>query len=232
MTWVHLTNISGNRKVGPIKVTTTEKSSCPSECSIADECYASGGPLAIHWNKVGEGQRGDNWDGFVNRVKRFRKNELWRHNQAGDLPPNADGKLDADKCEALADAASHTDGWTYTHYNPTDAHNNAVIKGMNEVGGLVVNLSADTMEQADTYHELGIAPVTVILSEDAPNMGNKTPNGLPIVVCPAQTQEDMSCNICELCQKRDRKSIVGFKAHGSRRKKLTAKLNNEGQRIL
>jgi hypothetical protein len=83
------------------------------------------------------------------------------------------------------------------------------------------------MEQADTYYELGIAPVTVVLPEDAPNMGNKTPNGLPIVVCPAQTQEDMSCDICELCQKRDRKSIVGFKAHGSRRKKLTAKLDNE-----
>ena len=52
MTWVHLTNISGNRKVGPIKVTTSDKESCPSECGIADECYASGGPLAIHWNKV------------------------------------------------------------------------------------------------------------------------------------------------------------------------------------
>ena len=224
MTWVHLTKISGNRKVGPIKVTTTEKSSCPSECGIKDECYAGGGPLAIHWNKVGEGQRGDNWDGFVNRVKRFRKNEWWRHNQAGDLPPNADGKLDADKCEALADAASHTDGWTYTHYNPMDKHNFEVIQRMNSVGGLVVNLSADTMEQADTYSWLGIAPVTVVLPEDAPNMGNKTPEGLPIVVCPAQTQEDMSCNICELCQKRDRKSIVGFKAHGSRRKKLNKKL--------
>ena len=224
MTWVHLTNISGNRKVGPIKVTTSEKSSCPSECGIADECYASGGPLAIHWNKVGEGQRGDNWDGFVNRVKRFRKNELWRHNQAGDLPQDENGKLDADKCEALADAASHTDGWTYTHYNPMDKHNFEVIQNMNSVGGLVVNLSADTMEQADTYSRLGIAPVTVVLPEDAPNMGNKTPEGLPIVVCPAQTQEDMACNICELCQKRDRKSIVGFKAHGSRRKKLTEKL--------
>ena len=224
MTWVHLTNISGNRKVGPIKVTTSDKASCPSECGIADECYAGGGPIAIHWNKVREGERGDNWDGFVDRVKRFRKNELWRHNQAGDLPPNADGKLDADKCEALADAASHTDGWTYTHYNPNDKHNNAVIKSMNEVGGLVVNLSADTVEQADEYHELGIAPITVVLPEDAPNMGNKTPNGLPIVVCPAQTQEDISCNICELCQKRDRKSIVGFKAHGSRRKKLSEKL--------
>ena len=149
---------------------------------------------------------------------------MWRHNQAGDLPQNENGKLDSDKCEALADAASHTDGWTYTHYDPTDDHNNSVISGMNEVGGLVVNLSADTVEQADEYHELGIAPITVVLPEDAPNMGNKTPEGLPIVVCPAQTQEDMSCNICELCQKRDRKSIVGFKAHGSRRKKLTEKL--------
>ena len=61
MTWVHLTNISGNRKVGPIKVTTSDKESCPSECGIADECYASGGPLAIHWNKVREGERGDNF---------------------------------------------------------------------------------------------------------------------------------------------------------------------------
>ena len=224
MTWVHLTNVSGNRKVGPIKVTTSDKESCPSECGIKAECYAGGGPLAIHWNKVREGERGDNWDGFVNRVKRFRKNELWRHNQAGDLPPNADGKLDADKCEALADAASHTDGWTYTHYDPTDAHNNSVIKGMNEIGGLVVNLSADTMEQADTYHELGIAPVTVVLPEDAPNKGNKTPNGLPILVCPAQIADEIACDTCKVCQKRDRKCIVGFKAHGSRRKKLTKKL--------
>tara|TARA_Y100000592_G_scaffold1920_1_gene3018 strand:- start:2988 stop:3683 length:696 start_codon:yes stop_codon:yes gene_type:complete len=227
MSWVHLTNVSGNRKVGPIKVTTTEKSSCPAECGVMDECYASGGPLAIHWNKVGEGQRGDNWDAFTKRVERFYKDELWRHNQAGDLPPNEDGKLDEQKCGQLADAASHTKGWTYTHYNPTDEHNKAVIKGMNEVGGLVVNLSADTMEQADEYSELGIAPVTVILPEDAPNMGNKTPNGLPIVVCPAQTQEDMACNRCKLCQVQDRKSIVGFKAHGSRRKKLSAKLLDE-----
>ena len=184
MSWVHLTNVSGNRKVGPIKVTTTEKSSCPAECGVMDECYAGGGPLAIHWNKVGEGQRGDNWEAFTKRVRRFHKNELWRHNQAGDLPPNEDGKLDEQKCEQLANAASHTNGWTYTHYDPTDSHNNSVIKAMNEVGGLVVNLSADTMEQAETYHELGIAPVTVVLPEDAPDMGNKTPNGLPIVICP------------------------------------------------
>ena len=45
---------------------------------------------------------------------------------------------------------------------------------MNKIGGLVVNLSADTMEQADTYHELGM-PVTVVLPEDAPNMGKQTP---------------------------------------------------------
>ena len=224
MTFVHLTPISGNRKVGPIKVTTTDKNSCPTECGIKDECYASGGPLAIHWKKVTSGERGDNWDGFVNRVKRFRKNELWRHNQAGDLPPNQDGKLDADKCNALAQAAAHTDGWTYTHYNPTDEHNSEVIRSMNNVGGLVVNLSADNIQQADESYQLGIAPVTVVLPEDAPNMGNTTPEGLPIVVCPAQTQEEMSCNICELCQKRDRKSIVGFKAHGSRRKKLSEKL--------
>jgi len=59
---------------------------------------------------------------------------------------------------------------------------------------------------------------------DAPDRGNKTPDGIPIVVCPAQTQEEMSCDVCKLCQVRDRKSIVGFKAHGTAKKRLSKKL--------
>lgn len=229
MTWVHLTPVSGNSKVGPIKVTTTEKKSCPKECGIMDECYANGYHLNMHWTKVSSHERGDNWWGFVDRVKRFRKGELWRHNQAGDLPKDEEqsadvDRLDSDKCMALADAASHTDGWTYTHYDPTDKHNGEVIKNMNTIGGLVVNLSADTLDKADEYHELGIAPVTVPLPADAPHLGNKTPNGLPIVVCPAQTNEEIQCATCELCQVRDRKSIVGFLAHGVKAKQLTEKL--------
>ena len=229
MTWVHLTPVSSNRKTGAIPVSTTESKSCPKECGISDECYAGLGHLGMWWKKVNNHQYGDNWDAFCKRVRKFRRNTLWRHNQAGDLPKDENqsadvDKLDSDKCLALAKASSHTDGWTYTHYDPTDEHNNSVIDGMNKIGGLVVNLSADTMEQADEYHALGIAPITVVLPEDAPNKGNKTPNGLPILVCPAQVADEIACDTCKVCQKRDRKCIVGFKAHGSRRKKLSEKL--------
>jgi hypothetical protein len=225
---VALTMVSGNRKVGPIPVSTTEKRSCPSECGVnGTDCYALFGPLGMHWRKVGEGNRGWQWTLFCRAVAKFMVNQLWRHNQAGDLPQTEDGKIDADKCRELSEASRHTRGWTYTHYTPLDPHNAAVIRDMNSVPGMAVNLSADTMRQADQYYALGIAPVVVMLPEDAPVMGNKTPGGLPIVVCPAQTAEDMSCHQCKLCQVRDRKSIVGFLAHGTAGKRLSRKLREQ-----
>jgi hypothetical protein len=224
---VALTLVSGNRKVGRIPVSTTEEDSCPSECPLnGTDCYARFGPLGMHWRKVGADGRGSQWSLFCKAVAKFRKGQLWRHNQAGDLP-KLDNLIDSEKCAELSEASKNTKGWTYTHYNPLDRHNAIVIKRMNDKGGMTVNLSADTLDEADEYYELGIAPVTTILPQNAPIRGNKTPKGLPIVVCPAQTQEDMSCDDCRLCQVRDRKSIVGFLAHGTAKKRLSTKLENE-----
>ena len=137
-----------------------------------------------------------------------------------------DEKLDAEKCAELCDASRHTRGWTSTHYNPLDSHNQEVIRKMNSVPGMTVNLSADTMAEADAYSNLGIGPVVVTLSENTPHRGNVTPQGLPIVICPAQTQDEMACSQCKLCQVKDRKSIVGFLAHGTAKKRLSTKLAN------
>lgn len=225
--WVSLTPVSKNVKVGPIPVSTTEEGSCPTECPLkGTDCYARFGPLGMHWRKIGDGGRGDNWDAFCDRVRKFRKGQLWRHNQAGDLPQDENGRIDSEKTTALGLASAHTKGWTYTHYDPTDSQNRGAIKSLNESGGLTVNLSADSMTEADQYVQLGIAPVVVILPQDAPTRGNKTPLGIPIVVCPAQTQETMTCDQCRLCQVRDRKSIVGFLAHGTAKKRLSGKLEN------
>lgn len=222
--WVHLTNKSHNEKTGPIPVSTTEAKSCPSECPLKDtDCYARFGPLGIHWKQVGK-NRGDNWTAFCNRVKQFVKGQLWRHNQAGDLPQRKDGKIHKSKLMQLMCAAINTRGWTYTHYDPTDEHNKACIKEANEVGGLTINLSADSLEEADQYVELGIGPVTVILHSQTEHRGNFTPNGVPIVVCPAQTTEYMTCAMCKLCTVKNRKSIVGFLAHGTASKRLDSKL--------
>ena len=223
---VTLKMVSGNGKVGPIPVSTTEAKSCPSECPLKDtDCYARFGPLGIHWKKIGPDGRGTQWSLFCAAIKKLPKGQLWRHNQAGDLP-QLDGKIDSDKTLELSKASKNKRGWTYTHYDPTDSHNAEVIKTVNENGGLTVNLSADSLAEADQYYDLGIGPVCVTLPKDAPHRGVKTPNGLPVVTCPAQTQDDMNCARCQLCQKRDRKSIVGFLAHGTASKRLSARLSD------
>lgn len=223
--WVSLNPKSGNRKVGPIPVSTTEEASCPTECPLKDkDCYARFGPLGMHWRKVGEGGRGDNWTAFCNRVRQFVVGQLWRHNQAGDLPQRKDGKIHRGKAMQLSRASQHTNGWTYCHYDMTDAHNQAVVRDMNKNSGMTVNLSADSLTEADEYVKLDAGPVVVTLPKDAPHRGNKTPEGLPIVVCPAQTQDDMSCDQCRLCQVKERKSIVGFLAHGTASKRLSERL--------
>jgi len=222
--WVSLNPKSGNRKVGPIPVSTTEEASCPNECPLkGTDCYARFGPLGMHWKKVREGMRGDNWTAFCNRVRQFAINQVWRHNQAGDLPQRKDGKIHKSKLMQLIRAAKHTMGWTYTHYDPMDSHNRECIEQANKSGNFTINLSADSLTQADEYVKLGIAPVTVVLPENSKVRGNVTPGGLPIVTCPAQISE-LTCAECKLCQVKTRKSIVGFLAHGTASKRLSARL--------
>ncbi len=79
--------------------------------------------------------------------------------------------------------------------------------------GFTVNLSADTLEQADKRAELGVGPVVVVLSSGAGG-DIRTPAGRRVVVCPAETSAKLDCARCGLCAKADRKGIVGFIAHG------------------
>ena len=227
---VSLTMKSGNVKVGKIPVSTTEEDSCPKECALnGTDCYALFGPLKLHWSKVSAGKRGlDRWSLFCKAVSRFPAGQKWRHNQAGDLPKDGRrskvDRIHRSKLRQLSAASAGKRGWTYTHYDPTDSHNQQAIADANSVDGLTINLSADSMKEADDYYKLGIAPVVCILPKDAPNRGNRTPAGIPIVVCPAQTTDTVSCEQCMLCEKRNRKTIVGFKAHGTASKRLSKRV--------
>jgi len=222
---VHLTYRSKNRKTGPIPVSTTDAESCPPTCPhLGTDCYARFGKLFMHWRSVSLGKRGGNWLPFCAAVARFAAGVVWRHNQAGDLPKNKRGLLHKTMCMMLAKAAKHTRGFAYTHHSPRNPHNAAVIREMNAMGGLVVNLSADSPAEADEYHALGIGPVVLTLPEDTPHRGNVTPGGLPIVVCPAQTTDHVQCKHCPLCRTVNRKSVIGFLAHGQAKQRLSRKL--------
>jgi hypothetical protein len=227
-TFLHVTPTSANVKTGPILVTTTSALTCPDACPFkrtrdgVKGCYADGGPLAMHWQAVTLGKRGEPWaDALATlaaELRRKGKGATWRHNQAGDLPGQGD-EIDADGLAALVkvNADAHARGFTYTHkplVGSTQADANlAAVKAAN-AGGFTVNASANNLAQADTLAALGGVPVVVVVAHDAPDT-LATPSGRKVVVCPAQRRDDVTCASCRLCSRSDRSVIVAFRAHGA-----------------
>ena len=215
----HFTRVSRNAKTGPMAVTTTGANSCPPQCGFRrNGCYAESGPLALHWKAVSAGTRGCTFDELLQDISTIRRHALWRHNQAGDLAPCAPGVIDGGLLTELAVANRGRRGYTYTHYAPTPV-NCAAIRKANQLG-FTVNLSAQTLAQADAYAALGVAPVAVVLPVGATE-STRTPQGRLVIVCPASVG-NTDCLNCGICQQQDRAVIVGFPAHGAGARRVQA----------
>ena len=217
----HITPKSKNAKLGKIPTTTSTATTCPTACPFRDNgCYAESGPLKLHWLKVTKGERGDDWSTFLDKIKELPAGSKWRHNQAGDLPGDTKD-LDSTKCVDLAKANEGKRGFTYTHYDVLDNFQNAITVNMMNHLGFTVNVSANNLEHAHKLCDLDIAPVATVLPIEQ-TTNTVTPKGRKVVVCPATYKDDVSCADCMLCEKRDRKVIVGFPAHGTSKKKASA----------
>lgn len=215
---VHLTLKSANAKTGPIPVSTTERDSCPTDCAMRAGCYAASGPLALHWAAVSAGTRGTSWGQFVQAIAALPEGQLWRHNQAGDLPQTG-GTIDAVKLGQLVQANIGRRGFTYTHHR--DRASLAWVKHAN-AWGFTVNLSANDLTDADVLADTGAGPVVVVLPSTQ-TQNTETPVGRKVVVCPATQRDNVSCATCQLCQ-RQRSTIVGFPAHGTKKRVIDIKL--------
>jgi hypothetical protein len=226
--YAHLTLISSNSKTGPIPVSTTSYNSCPISCPHRVQengeysCYAMSGNLRTHWQKVSLGERGGSWDEFCDAVRGIYKKQLWRHNQAGDLP--GDGiNINTGALDKLVSANSGRRGFTFTHY-PLNADNVRSIEDANR-RGFTVNVSCDTLMEADRARKIVRAPVTVVLHSDEQRKSFRTPDGHKVLVCPAQWRDDMSCARCQICQdSSESRCIVGFKAHSTKKKVINLRL--------
>ncbi len=215
---VHLSPRSANSKTGPIPVSTTTRATCPVDCAMREGCYAASGPLALHWSAVSSGARGTDWSTFVGAIADLPDGQLWRHNQAGDLP--GDGRtVDPVALGQLVAANTGRRGFTYSHYR--DADSLTWIRHANQ-WGFTINLSANDLRDADTLADTGAGPVVVVLPSDATD-NTRTPAGRRVVVCPATQRDDVSCATCQLCA-RQRDAIVGFPAHGTRKRTIDIKL--------
>lgn len=203
---------SSNKKTGPMPTTYTSRDSCPPSCPhyLAD-CYAEAGfHTRMIWNKVPE--RGLDLAGLTAAIKRLPLGQIWRANVAGDLPGEGE-QVDAYALGQIVKANRGRRGFTYTHKKSPEAITWAKHA---TAWGFTVNLSADDAGEADTLAATG-APVVCIVPMDTPKH-TTTPEGRPILVCPAQTTDYMTCALCQLCQKADRRQIVGFRAHGTKAK--------------
>lgn len=219
---VRLTLRSTNRKTGPIPVSTTASDSCPPSCALrGGGCYAEGGRLAIIWRSVE--RDGMDWFTFVDKVRGLPLGQLWRHNQAGDLPGEGEG-IDTAALFSLVSANHGKRGFTYTHRTTTSLARSA-IKWAND-NHFVVNMSANSLAHADELYDSHCGPVATLLPRDA-RQNTTTPLGRPVVICPAVTQEYVTCATCKLCAVASRKTIIGFPAHGARGRQVERIFNQQ-----
>lgn len=222
---IHLTPISGNTKTGPIPVTTSESSTCPDVCPFKKSgCYADSGPLALHWLKVSKGERGNDLEILANQIRAFPRNQVWRHNQAGDLP-GLSNAIDSDALAQIVAANKGRRGFTYTHKpcagdSNQSTGNRAAVRFANREG-FTVNLSANNMAHADKLVDLQAGPVVCVVPEATQDVFY-TPQGRKGIVCPAQQRNDITCADCQLCSKVNRSVIIGFRAHGASKRKAEA----------
>lgn len=213
---------SNNRKTGPIPVSMTSARTCPTSCGFYNSgCYAEQHLVGMHWRRLSAGE-GLTWREFCSLVTALPPGQIWRHNEAGDLPGD-DEVIDAELFAQLVQAnfAAGARAFTYTH-KPLTERNVELIRAATAMG-FVVNVSADCAEDADQAADMGL-PTTVVVEHNAPTRGLKTPAGRTIVVCPAEDHERVTCESCGLCAVSTRKSIVGFRAHGDRKYQITTKL--------
>ena len=237
---IAFTLVSSNVKVGKIPTTVTPNRSCPPSCPLnhANEggCYAESGPLAIHWKHVSAGNRGDNFDTFIQKIESLPDGQFYRHNVAGDLYGEGE-TIDEVALERLVKANKGKKGFTYTHkYN--SKKNMALIRWAN-ANGFTINLSSNSMAHAELMVNCG-APVCTLLPLEYQRKSSKGGNwteteqeykariaslpqrlekGNKVVVCPATFKDGVTCDSCRLCQKANRSCVVGFPVHGKQKKK-------------
>ena len=141
-----------------------------------------------------------------------------RHSYGGTtspaISPASGDKINTQMLAELVEANRGKRGFTYSH-KPASPENLAAIRHANR-NGFTINLSANTLEEADELARKKAGPVVVILPADAAyNHVERTPEGRKVIVCPESYRDDIQCVSCGLCADPKRAAVIGFPAHGS-----------------
>ena len=207
---------SGNRKTGPLPVTYNLRDTCPPGCALYRAgCYGEDFHTRMSWDMVPT--RGAPVQQLAGHIQSLPPGQVWRFAVVGDLPGKGEA-VDAHALGLIVKANRGRRGFTYTHKHQPEA-----LKWVRHANnwGFTINLSADNAGHADQLADTGAGPVAAVVPMDTPKVSH-TPAGRLIVVCEAQTREEITCESCgnfePWCSRADRDFIVGFRAHGSKAK--------------
>jgi hypothetical protein len=194
---------------------------CPGACPWRDNgCYARNGRTLMAWRKVAE--HGRDLAALCASVRAVPRGSGWRYGVAGDLPGDGD-TIDHAALAQIVQANRGRRGFAYTH-KPVGLNGQVRVNARailaSNASGLAVNLSADSLQEADRKAALGVGPVVVVLPADAPQH-MRTPEGRHVTVCPAETK-GLTCDRCLACARPGRRVIIGFRAHGAQRNHVSA----------
>jgi hypothetical protein len=207
---------AGNSKTGAMLLVRSPRSTCPDSCGLKNNgCYAFNFPTAMHWLK--QDTVGVDFATVLYAVGTLPKKALWRLFEAGDFESSPENPelISSQQVISLIAANNGKRGFGYTHYPVLP--NLEALQLMNN-SGLTINASADSFEQAAVYFSLGL-PTTLLVSENYPK--DTVVDGVRVVVCPNQsTPSKPTCLQCQLCQKPDRDYVIGFRVHGSKKRKI------------
>ena len=215
----HFKAISTNKKLGGMPATTMPRRFCfDTNCALRENgCYAESGPIAIHWKAVSNGSRGDTFEVFLAKLRTIARGQLWRHAQAGETPIEA--------FIPIARATRGSRGFGYTHHTLTPAL--ASLLKDTWALGLHINLSCDSLEQADAAIAAGLHAVTVLPSDET-RIAFDTAGGNRVVACPHE-RAGVTCRQCQLCWDRPAHVVIGFVAHGSGKRKADLAVRNSNR---
>lgn len=229
----YFTEMTTNTKLGPMPVVTASRDTCPPSCLWYTEgCYALFGPLGIFWRNLEKNAKALDWKGLLRKIRGLKRGTIWRYGQAGDLPPTREMKME------LAHANRGNPVICFSHDRDIDT-----LRQMTE-HGFVVNLSADSLDEADELATTGL-PVAVVLpsfykrkktetvAEYRKRLGGsllvKTPSDRRVAICPQTYVDGITCVQCQLCTKaRPNNTIIGFPAHGVQKRSIDMKLQSRG----
>ncbi len=228
-----------NVKLGPIPSSMSSGHTCPDACRLKDAgCYGEFGVLGMHWRRLSRGL-GLSPERFLDRIAKLPRGQLWRHNVVGDLP-GENNELDVDMLARLVVANLGRKGHTFTAKPLGKGVWAALWEATAQ--GFVTNISCHGLDHLDSLSrraQVGPGqgarlPAAVVLPADAPDV-LRSPGGVPVMVCPAETAAKKTCATCGLCARADRPYAIGFRAHGqwqanvSRLVQLKGKANGGGE---